>query len=382
MMAKRFFTFFLSLLLVVPFFSAAEDDSFYMGEEDDFSIVEVIDEPDEEAPAGVVSTDGSTVITVTCTGDFTIGEDNYHRKGKKFKDELKNHGNDINFTMQNMRDIFRDDDLTLVNFEGTFTTTHYVPDNKKGNDFLFNIDPVYANVLPDNYIEAVSLANNHIMDHGTEGYEDTKRTLDENNIKYSTSEDIGLFPVKGITIAMLSYLCIDRYDKPVGGYDNLYDKVAADIAATKAQYPIVIVSFHWGNELDYTPTERQKKMGHIAVDAGADLVIGHHSHRINPIEEYNGKYICYSLGNFCFSGNDKPKDMNSFVFQTRFKISKSGDISNTGFRIIPIRITSVKDRNNYTPTPITDDMKIDGIINTLKDNGKGFGVSEYPLSWK
>ena len=382
MMAKRFFTFFLSLLLVVPFFSAAEDDSFYMGEEDDFSIVEVIDEPDEEAPAGVVNTDGSTVITVTCTGDFTIGEDNYHRKGKKFKDELKNHGNDINFTMQNMRDIFRDDDLTLVNFEGTFTTTHYVPDNKKGNDFLFNIDPVYANVLPDNYIEAVSLANNHIMDHGTEGYEDTKRTLDENDIKYSTSEDIGLFPVKGITIAMLSYLCIDRYDKPVGGYDNLYDKVAADIAATKAQYPIVIVSFHWGNELDYTPTERQKKMGHIAVDAGADLVIGHHSHRINPIEEYNGKYICYSLGNFCFSGNDKPKDMNSFVFQTRFKISKSGDISNTGFRIIPIRITSVKDRNNYTPTPITDDMKIDGIINTLKDNGKGFGVSEYPLSWK
>ena len=87
---------------------------------------------------------------------------------------------------------------------------------------------------------------------------------------------------------MLSYLCIDRYDKPVGQYANLYEKVAADITAVKKQYPIVIVSFHWGNELDYSPTERQIKMGRLAVDSGADLVIGHHSHRINPIEEYNG----------------------------------------------------------------------------------------------
>ncbi len=383
-MLKRFIAVILSFLLVVPFQSFAEqgNNDFYIEEEDDISIEEILDPVETETPAGVVNTDGSTVITVTCTGDFTIGGDNYHRKGKKFYDELKSHGNDINFTMEYMRDIFRDDDLTLVNFEGTLTDTKDVPDNKKGNDFLFNISPSYVSVLPDNYIEAVSLANNHVMDHGTEGFEETKATLKERGIKYSTEEEIGLFQVKGITIAMLSYLCIDRYDKPVGGYDNLYDKVAADIAETKKQFPIVIVSFHWGNELDYTPTERQKKMGHIAVDAGADLVIGHHSHRINPIEEYNGKYICYSLGNFCFSGNDKPKDMNSFVFQTRFKISKSGDISNIGFRIIPIRITSVKDRNNYTPKPITDDMKIDGIISTLLDNGKGFGVSEYPLEWK
>ena len=141
-----------------------------------------------------------------------------------------------------------------------------------------------------------------------------------------------------------------------------------------------------GNELDYVPTERQKKMGRLAVDSGADLVIGHHSHRMNPIEEYNGVYICYSLGNFCFSGNDKPSDMNSYMFQTRFRISKNGDsITNTGFRIIPIRITSVKDKNNYVPTPITDDMKIEGIIKTLKDNGKNYldyPVSEYPLEWK
>ena len=115
----------------------------------------------------------------------------------------------------------------------------------------------------------------------------------------------------------------------------------------------------------------------MAVDAGADLIIGNHSHRIQPIEYYNGAYICY-----CFSGNDKPDDMNSMIFQTRFRITKSGEVSNVGFRIIPIRITSVKDRNNYTPTPITDEMKISGILTILKENGKDFGVSEYPLDWK
>ena len=148
----------------------------------------------------------------------------------------------------------------------------------------------------------------------------------------------------------------------------------------------MIVSFHWGREKDYSPTQNQIKMGRLAVDSGADLVIGHHSHRINPIELYNGVYICYSLGNFCFSGNDRPDDMNSYIFQTRFLVDKNTqEASNLGFRIIPIRITSIKDRNNYTPTPITDDMKKEGIINTLKDNGRkylDYAVSDYPLDWK
>lgn len=377
-MQKRLIALFLVLSLLFPLFSFAELD------EDELDIEEVIDVEEENALPGIVDIDGSTTLTITCTGDFTIGGDNYHNKGKSFYKELKAHEDDINFTMANVRDIFRNDDMTLVNFEGTLTETKYVPDKKKENDFLFNIAPSYVNVLPDNSIEAVSLENNHIMDHGEDAYDETKQTLHDAGVVYSNSEEIGVFNVKGIQIAMLSYLCIDRYNKPVGGYDNLFDKVAADIQVTKEVYPIVIVSFHWGRELDYTPTDNQIKMGRLAVDSGADLVIGHHSHRINPIEQYKGVYICYSLGNFCFSGNDKPSDMNSYLFQTRFKISKTGEISNTGFRIIPIRITSVKDRNNYTPTPITDDMKTVGIINTLKDNGRKleYSVPEYPLEWK
>lgn len=376
-MIKRISSLILALLLFIPVPSLPE-----LAEEE-LSIVEFIDLPDDDGEPVITETDGSTTITITCTGDFTIGGDSRKKKTRQqFYKELEKHGDDINFTMKNVLDILQKDDLTLVNFEGTFTDTTEIPDKKKENEFLFNISPVYSNVLTDNSIEAVSLANNHVMDHGTVGYEDTKDTLNQAGVVFSTSEDIGLYSVKGITIAMLSYLCIDRYDKPVGGYDNLYDKVAADIAELKKQYPIVIVSFHWGKELDYTPNDRQKKMGRLAVDSGADLVIGHHSHRFNPIEQYNGVYICYSLGNFCFSGNDKPRDMSSVIFQTRFRISKNGDIDNTGFRIIPIRISSKENKNDYIPTPLTDDQKIESIISVMKKNGKGFGVEEYPLEWE
>lgn len=377
-MNRRLLSLILSLIMILPAVVLTA------GAEEELDIEELIETIEPEETPGVYESDGSTVITVTCTGDFTIGGDNYHNKSKFFYKRLKNHDNDINFIMQNTRSIFLQDDLTLVNFEGTLTESRKVPDNKKKNKFLFNIAPEYVSVLPDNGVEAVSLENNHVMDHGEEAYEETKETLRSAGVVYSNSEEIGIYEVSGIQIAMLSYLCIDRYDKPVGQYSNLYEKVEADITAVKKQYPIVIVSFHWGNELDYSPTERQIRMGRLAVDSGADLVIGHHSHRINPIEEYKGVYICYSLGNFCFSGNEAPSDMTSFIFQTRFRITKSGEISNTGFRVIPIRITSIRDKNDCIPTPVEDERLKTDIINVMKDNGKklDYAVSEYPLEWR
>ena len=347
----------------------AEDDL------DELLIEETIEYVEPEATPSLYESDGSTLITVTCTGDFTIGGDNYHHKNI-FEKELEAQDGDINFTMRNVRDILMNDDMTLINFEGTFTETTYVPDKKKNNDYLFNAPPSYVSMLTDNGIEAAALENNHVMDHGQEGFDDTMQTLRDAGIIYSNSEEMGVFEVKDIQIAMLSYLCIDRYQ-------TLWDKVPEDIKAAKEKYPIVIVSFHWGKELDYTPNENQIKMGRLAVDSGADLVIGNHSHRINPIEEYKGVYICYSLGNFCFAGNTKPSDMNSYLFQVRFKV-KDGVASTKAFRIIPIKISSRKDRNDFIPTVITEDVNIDGIINTLKENGRKleYAVSEYPLEWE
>ena len=75
-------------------------------------------------------------------------------------------------------------------------------------------------------------------------------------------------------------------------------KKISKIKRCRAQ--IIIVNFHWGIEKEYTPNATQKKLAHLAIDEGADLVIGHHPHVLEGIEKYNGKYIAYSLGNFCF----------------------------------------------------------------------------------
>lgn len=367
-----------------------------LAEEEDLSLEDILQGADPDAVAHTVigpsdgdgtddsalvleeesiyEADGSVLITITATGDFTIGGDS-RKRTDIFDDELQNQGGDVNFTMRNMRDILMADDLTIVNFEGTLTDSTYVPSSKMENQFLFSAPPSYVSMLADNGIEAVALENNHVMDHGEDAYEDTKQALLDAGIVYSNSTEQGVITVKGVEICMLSYLCIDRYE-------SLWDKVPADIAAAKAEYPIVIVSFHWGNEKDYSPTDNQIKMGRLAVDSGADLVLGHHSHRMNPIEYYNGVYICYSLGNFCFSGNSKPSDMSSFVLQTRFRV-KNGEVSNAGFRIIPIRISSRTDRNDFIPTVLTKDTAIDSVLTTLKANGKKleYAVEEYPLEW-
>ena len=349
-------------------------------------VADIVIRPDEAknaaedtAAQSIYEEDGSILITITGTGDFTVGGD--CRKSTNIWDtELKKHNGDYQFAMKNIRDVLLADDLTIVNFEGTLTESTYIPSSKKNNEFLFSAPPEYVSMLTENGVEAVSLENNHVLDHGQDAYIETQTHLSNAGVVWSGDGQLGVIEVKGIQIAMLSYLCIDRYDQ-------LWNTVPAEIAAAKEMYPLVIVSFHWGTELKYYPTDNQIKMGRLAVDSGADLVLGHHSHRIQPIEQYKGVYICYSLGNFCFAGNSKPSDMTSYLFQTRFRVREGEngqEITNEGFIIIPIRISSRTDKNDFIPTVLTKESTIDSILNTLKENGRkhcDYAVSEYPLAW-
>ena len=381
----------LCLMLVMPA-ALAEDDELTLpevleGADPDIvfdSYVPIPDPADESVieveatVASIYEPDGSILITITATGDFTVGGDSRYRDSI-WQDELDKQGGDPNFALRNVHDILAADDLTIINFEGTLTESTYVPPEKRENQFLFSAPPSYTGMLTENSIEAVSLENNHVLDHGQGVWDETKEHLTAAGVIWSGDGELGVYEVKGVKIAMLSYLCIDRYSK-------LWDVVPADIAAAKELYPIVIVSFHWGNEKEYKPTDNQVRMGRLAVDAGADLVIGHHSHRIQPIEYYNGVYICYSLGNFCFAGHNKPDDMSSFLFQTRFRVTEGEEgqvITNEGFRIIPIRISSRTNRNDFTPTPYDNMASKEAVVNTLKANGRRltYAVEEYPLEW-
>ncbi|MGI6725163.1 MAG: CapA family protein [Christensenellales bacterium] len=318
--------------------------------------------------------DGSFQLVITAGGDMTIGGDVRKRGDSLFERELKKQGGDLNFLTRNVRDILLADDLTIVNFEGTLTNA---PVYKTNNQFVFSAPPEYVSILKDGGIEAVALQNNHVMDHGEAGLNDTKAALDSAGIVWSDAQNMGVYEVNGVSIAMLTY---QQYREQVA---ELLVKVPQDVQNAKALYDIVIVSFHWGAELDYKPNRNQIELGRATIDAGADLVLGHHSHRINPIEFYNGRYIVYSLGNFSFAGNNKPSDMSTFLFQIRFNV-KQNSIEPDSFRIIPSRISSRTDYNDFAPTPFTDQRLIDNVVNMLLKNSKGlqYAVDRYPVDWE
>ena len=125
-----------------------------------------------------------------------------------------------------------------------------------------------------------------------------------------------------------------------------------NIAKVKADgADLIIAIFHWGNERETVPDYNQMTLAHAAIDNGADLVIGHHPHVLQGIEEYRGKYIAYSLGNFCFGGNSAPSDMDTMIFQQTFTIRNGEVLADQNINLIPCSISSEAGFNNYQPTP-------------------------------
>ena len=327
--------------------------------------------------------DGSVIVTISATGDVTIGGDTRKRGKSIFDQQLEKEASGLDFPFENTKAIFEADDMTIVNFEGTLTTSK----SATKNSFSFAAPPEYVQVLTSGDVEAVSLENNHIMDHGSRGYEDTCNALASAGIAYSGHLGSSIYTTEtGVSIGMLSYQTFN------GNYANIYESIEGDIQALRdAGCHLVIVSYHWGDEKDYVPNERQVPLGRTTIDAGADLVIGHHSHRINPIEEYNGKYICYSLGNFSFAGNIRPDDMDTYIFQQRFRVfTDTGVVENEGFRIIPCSISSQEDINDFKPTPMDASAGAQVVERLLELNEKiernhrktgVVAVDDYPTEW-
>ena len=138
---------------------------------------------------------------------------------------------------------------------------------------------------------------------------------------------------------------------------------------------LLIVSFHWGIEKTSKLTKFQMKLSRIAIDEGsADLVLGHHPHVLQPIEKYKDAYIVYSLGNFCFGGNTNPSDKDTMIYQQTFSFHNDKLVLDDNVRIIPCSVSSIKDRNNYQPTPSTGKEKI-RILNKMNGYCKQFGIT-------
>lgn len=281
-----------------------------------------------------------TTLTFSTAGDFTIGSDESFGYHGTFTQEADQNG--LPFFVENIKTLFGEDDFTSVNLETTLTTSS----QKAQKKFRFKGNPDYTEILSLGSIEAVNLANNHTFDYLQEGYTDTIENLKQHNIGYFGNGDSYQTTIKGVQISALGY----------NGWNDtteLRNQIELDIQEQREQgSKVIIVHFHWGEERSYVPNSTQKSLGRYAVDQGADLVVGHHPHVVQGIEEYNGKFIVYSLGNFMFGGNRNPSDKDTFVFQQVFHFEDGELLEEKQIKVIPFRISSTTARNNYQPTPL------------------------------
>ncbi len=301
-------------------------------------------------------------VTISAIGDCTLGTDPSFDPSTSFNafDIVNGHA----YFFQKVLPVLQEDDVTFANLEGTFTTAT----QREEKQFTFKGDPSYTQILSDGSVEVVTLANNHSGDYGAQGLADTETALEAAGIPYCSGDTIVMQDVNGIRTAFIGIFVRGDGSGQLGQTQDT-------IAEAKAQgAQLVIVAYHWGSEKATSPDELQQTLAHLAIDCGADLVVGHHPHVLQGIEKYKGKYIAYSLGNFCFGGNSNPSDKDTMIFRQTFTMTADGLAAKDEVTVIPCSISSDQSYNNYQPMPVTGDAAA-SIIEKLNGYSAGYGVS-------
>lgn len=191
-------------------------------------------------------------------------------------------------------EILKTADLTFINLETPLTGN--CPPTNEG--MIFCGDARNIEGLTFAGVDIASLANNHAGNYGVEGVRETVNLLNKNGIATTGVDNVKTLDVKGLKFAFLGY---NDITSPQPGISNVEDeKIKREISYAKKTADVVIVAFHWGTEYVSQPSERQKSLAHLAIDSGADLIVGNHPHWIQPVEVYEDKLITYAHGNFIF----------------------------------------------------------------------------------
>lgn len=280
-------------------------------------------------------------IMISFTGDILLDRG----VGEKILQE----GNE--YPYEYVKDILNKSDIVYGNLEcpllieGTPTI--------KRRELIFKGNIANSIALRKAGYNILNLANNHAMDYGADGLMNTINVLMESSIKplgggmdNNSSHNPVFITKNGIKVGFLGYSTF-----PPEGYVYLEDKpdiarfsnslTSVDIKKTRSQCDFLIVTFHWGKEFSYFPSDLQREMAHLAIDSGCDMVVGHHPHVLQGIEKYKGKSIFYSLGNFVFDKQIPPGTDESIILNIR--VDKKGVVDS---EIIPVRI------RNCQPMPL------------------------------
>ena len=355
-MKQRFLAFLLVCLFVIPCAlgeavtaveipePGSESDSL-SADFESIDLPSVVGSADTE----VVPDSGNKTITITFTGDVTLGsEEAYRNRATSFESHVKKYGD--SYFLKNFLDLFENDDLTVINLEGVISDSASGENKKK---------------LKVSSVEACNLSNNHMQDYGDRGYKSTMEELEKADIAYFGYSNSYIFEKDGIRIAF--------YGLVSPKFNSLFPKCKEEIAQLKADgVNAVVFVFHAGTEYGKGRNYLQERFGKAAIDAGADLVIMHHPHVLQGMEIYNQRTICYSLGNFCFGGNSrvkKPDSLLTAVVQADLTFSALGEYIGQQLRIYPAHISGTYPQSNFQPVRVTGE-EADEVIARIQTDTK------------
>lgn len=298
-----------------------------------------------------------THYTLSFAGDCTLGS--ISKNWNNNNHFIQTIGENYDYPFANVREFFENDDFTIINLEGPLTDS---TSGAQSKTFAFRGPTAYTQIMTGSSVEAVTLANNHAEDYGKAGYQSTTKVLKEAGITYVEKNGTALYTTEsGLKIGLYA-----------GAFSFDTKDMKKDIAALRSNgAEIVICAFHWGNEGEYRPTSDQQKIAKAAIDAGADIVYGHHPHVLQKIEEYKDGYIFYSLGNFSFGGAALPGDYDTALLQLDVIRDENGKVSMGELTIIPCSISSVSGKNNFQPTPLKEGKVYDRVLSKLDGSFTG-----------
>ncbi|GAM10929.1 capsule biosynthesis protein CapA [Geobacter sp. OR-1] len=271
------------------------------------------------------------------------------------------------------RDILKGSHIAIGNLEAPITG--------RGNEYIdkrfrFRAPPETAKSLRDAGFLVLTLANNHILDYGAQGLADTVLHLKANGIKHTgagenlaTARAPAIVETRGKRIAFLAYSLTfpkEFFAGPArqGTAPGYAASVSNDIKAARQQADHVVVSFHWGRELAATPKPYQVRAARLAIDSGADIVLGHHPHVLQGVERYRNGVIFYSLGNFAFGSASHASDRSIIA-----RITLDRGVSNV--EVIPLNVLNRETR--YQPTVLSG-VQGHKLIARLNGLSKGMNV--------
>ncbi|MBQ6061245.1 MAG: CapA family protein [Clostridia bacterium] len=319
--------------------------------------------------AGTANAD--RVITLSFTGDCTIGSEEARRTQE---DSLHAYAeqNGYDYFFANFRELFEADDATIINLEGVLSDT--ANGEKTSKRYRFRGPADFTGILKAGSVEVAGLANNHTADFGARGMENTKKALEDAGIGWARAMDCHIVEKDSIRIAVfsmdyaLSNTIGDRLRKKITEMEE-----SGEVNAT-------VVLFHNGNEYDPKHNSVQESRGKSFVEAGADLVVMHHSHVVQGLRILDNRSIFYSLGNFVFGGNREiksvlyprdggrePTSLYCLVVQAKLYFDDDGNYTGQQMILYPGYTSSAAPVNNYQPQrisaeqaePVLDAMQYD-----------------------